>query len=75
MASGAIEDMKNPAMTAPIRPNLEIDKPGTVVTWDKEDPMFKMVVKGYIMAMKTYQAKKNRWDENQPRACNIVLQH
>ena len=29
----------------------------------------------YIVAMKTYQAKKDKWDENQPRAYNLVLQH
>ena len=27
------------------------------------------------MANKIYQAKKERWDDNQPRAYNLVLQH
>ena len=67
--------MKNSAMAAPIRPKLEFDTNNTVVTRDKDNPMFKMEVKDYIVAMKTYQAKKDRWDENQPRAHNLILQY
>ena len=68
-------DMKNSEMAAPIRSKLEFNTNDTVVTQDKDDPMFKMKVKDYIVAMKTYQAKKDKWDENQPRAYNLVLQH
>ena len=67
--------MKNSAMAAPIRSKLEFNTNDTVVTRDKDDPMFKMEVNDYITAMKTYQAKEDKWDENQPRAYNLVLQH
>ena len=62
-------------MATPIRPKQKFDTNDTLVTWDKDDPMFKMEVKDYIVAMKTYQAKKDKCDENQPRAYNLVLQH
>ena len=75
MASRAIEDMKNPAMTVPIRPKLEIDKNGTIITRERNDPMFNMEAEDYIVEMKTYQAKKDKWGENQPRAYSLVLQH
>ena len=75
MASRAIEDMKNPAMAALIRPKLEINKDSTVITQDKDDPMFKTEVEDYIVAMKTYQARKDKWEKNQPKANNLVLQH
>ena len=34
-----------------------------------------MEVEDYIAANKTYNTKKDKWEENRPRAYNLVLQH
>ena len=74
VALRAIEDMTNPKMTPPSRPKVEKDGlDGTVVTQDRDDSEFKMECKYYSVAEKNYQAKKERWDNNQPRAYNLVL--
>ena len=62
MASKAIEDMTNTMMASPIRPKVEKDElDGLVVTWDRDDPEFKMECEDYSVANKIYQAKKERW--------------
>jgi hypothetical protein len=79
-ASMAMEDMAEPILTPPIRPKLEqetIKQDGTTetITRPETSPMFKMEVEDYIAANKTYNSKKDKWEENRPRAYNLVLQH
>ena len=76
MALIAIEDMTNPTMCPPDMPTLEkTQADGTMVTQDRDDSKYRMEVKDYIITNKTFTAKKDKWDENQPRAYNLVLQH
>ena len=79
MASMAMEDMAEPIMIPPIRPELEneVTKPdGTKeIIKRAEDSVFKMEVNDYIADSKVYRTRKERWEENRPRTYTLVLQH
>ena len=70
----AIGDMTNPTISPPNRPELEKNQAdGTTVTRNIDDSRYRMEVEDYILANKTFTARKDKWDKNQPRACNLVL--
>ena len=43
-----------------MRPNLEVDGK----TQDSDDIVFRMECKDYSLDKKTYQSKKEKWEEN-----------
>ena len=76
----AMEDMAEPILTPPTRPTLDqvtIKPDGSTetITRPETSSLFKMEVEDYIAANKTYNSKKDKWEENRPRAYNLVLQH
>ena len=50
---------------------------GTIetITRAESSSEFKMEVDDYMADNKTYQIKKERWEENRPRTQNLILQH
>ena len=54
-----------------MRPKLEVGGK----TRDSDDPVFRIECEDYALNNKTYRSKKEKWDKNQPRAYNLVLQH
>ena len=80
VASMAMEDMADPILIPPTRPTLEkeilkSDGRTEIITRDETNPFFKLEVDEFISANKTYNSKKEKWEENRPRAYNLVLQH
>ena len=76
VASMVIEDLANPTMSPHKRPTLEeTNQDGTTKTRTSDDVEYKMEIEDFIADNKTVQAKKDEWDENKPRAYNLVLQH
>ena len=71
----AFDDMTHPTMSLPNRPMLgKTQADWTMVTQNRDDSKYRMEVEDYIVTNKTSTAKKDKWDNNQPRACNFVLQ-